>query len=164
LGVKETFMKSLHREEKGFTLIELVIAIAILGILAAVIVPNLATFLTTGDVAAANTEVANLESAASAYYADNYGTWPTNSTTLSTDGYISAVPKYAVYTFTSFGKVDTVTENSPAADDIEWNAGAHEWQKGEAPAPAPPVPVPPVPHPPVPIPIQPIPHPPVPFR
>ena len=122
-------MKGLRRGEKGFTLIELLIVVAILGILAAVIVPNLASFLGTGKVAAANTEVANVESAALAYYADHDGSWPTNSTTLSTDGYISAVPTYAVYAFTAFGKVDTVTE-TPKADGIKWNATDHKWEKG----------------------------------
>jgi len=67
--------------EKGFTLLELLIVVAILGILAAVLVPNLASFLGTGKVAAANTEVANVETAALAYYADNDGVWPTDCTT-----------------------------------------------------------------------------------
>jgi type IV pilus assembly protein PilA len=48
--------KSLKRSEKGFTLIELLVVITILGVLAAVVIPQLVSFIGRGKVEAANTE------------------------------------------------------------------------------------------------------------
>ena len=49
--------------EKGFTLIELLIVVAILGVLAAVVIPNVGRFIGRGETEAAETELSNLQSA-----------------------------------------------------------------------------------------------------
>jgi len=85
-------MKMLHRGQKGFTLIELLIVVAILGIIAAVIIPNIGTFMTMGTVSAANSEAENVKTASLAYYADA-GVWP--DTTASTSGNYSFTDYYA---------------------------------------------------------------------
>jgi type IV pilus assembly protein PilA len=77
-------MKMIHRGEKGLTLIELLIVIAILGIIAAVIIPNLAGFITAGNIAAANTEVENVKTGILSFYAA-HNEWPTSSANLTND-------------------------------------------------------------------------------
>jgi prepilin-type N-terminal cleavage/methylation domain-containing protein len=106
-------MKMLHSGQKGFTLIELLIVVAILGIIAAVIIPNIGTFMTMGTVSAANSEAENVKTASLAYYADA-GVWP--DTTSSTSGNYSFIDYYAgtlkaSYHFDDDGFLDGV--NSP---------------------------------------------------
>jgi type IV pilus assembly protein PilA len=58
------------RGQRGFTLIELLIVVAILGVLAAVVIPNVGRFLGTGESAAADTELHNVQSAVVAMMTD----------------------------------------------------------------------------------------------
>ena len=54
-------MRLPKRGEKGFTLIELLIVVAILGVLAAVIVPNVSRFFGAGEEEARKTEKSNVQ-------------------------------------------------------------------------------------------------------
>ena len=63
--------KSLHRGQKGFTLIELLIVIAILGVLAAVVIPNFTSFIGQGETEAQAVEHRTVQTAMVAVLAAN---------------------------------------------------------------------------------------------
>ena len=64
-------MRLPKRGEKGFTLIELLIVVAILGVLAAVVIPNVGRFIGRGETEAGETELSNVQSAVVAMMVDN---------------------------------------------------------------------------------------------
>jgi prepilin-type N-terminal cleavage/methylation domain-containing protein len=64
-------MQMPKRGEKGFTLIELLIVVAILGVLAAVVIPNVSRFIGRGQTEASATELSNIQAAVTAMMTDN---------------------------------------------------------------------------------------------
>ena len=90
-----------NEREKGFTLIELLIVVAILGVLAAVVIPNVGRFIGTGEDEASETEFTSIQSAVTAMMVDNelstlpnpVDTTPTNDMSSFPDTSVCGIDK-----------------------------------------------------------------------
>ncbi len=65
-------MRNFKRQERGFTLIEIIVAIAILGVLAAVAIPSVLTFLSSGERSALLTDEKQLQQVSDAFKTDKH--------------------------------------------------------------------------------------------
>lgn len=74
-----------QNDNRGFTLIELILVVAIIGVLASIILPKFADMLDRAKIAALKGHLGALRSAMALYYADNEGLMPDYSPGVSTD-------------------------------------------------------------------------------
>ncbi len=81
-SLKRRSRYKVFREEKGFTLVELITVVAIIAILGAVVTPNILKAIDGSRVVAAVSDVKIIKSAALAYYADT-GQWPQSPASAS---------------------------------------------------------------------------------
>ena len=77
----------------GFTLIELMIVVAIIGILAAIAIPKFAELIRKSSEGASKGNLGAIRSALSIYYGDMEGQYPVDMAALTVNGkYLSTLP------------------------------------------------------------------------
>lgn len=132
--------------QKGFTLIELMIVVAIIGILAAIAIPAYQDYTIRAQV----TEGLNLAGAAKAAVAETYasnGVWPATNTAAGLDAKATNISgKYVVSVAVGTGGQITITYGKDATkirnqtlvlqpwtsvnEDVSWQCGDHAMPSG----------------------------------
>ena len=107
-----------RKAKKGFTLIELMIVVAIIGILAAIAIPKFADLIRKSNEGATKGNLGAVRSALSIYYGDMEGYYPLNAEELTANGkYLSAIPKAKTPNY--HGDSSTFTNASSIGDGSE---------------------------------------------
>lgn len=127
------------KKSKGFTLIELMVVVVILGILAVVVTPRIPEMLKKAKEGATKGSLATMRSTLNIYYSDVDGYYPimatsaditTDFTTVMVPKYIKKIPEIAiptahpagnisgVYGYASLGSAPTIAEGTDGS--IAW--------------------------------------------
>lgn len=144
--------RTLSLKPSGFTLVELLVVIAIIGLLVAIVVPNLSNAKALGRDSRRVSDIKNIQLALSLYYNDNQQ-YP-NSLASLVPNYMSAVPKdpitnanyrysamNATYTSNCTGNnlpsryqlaavMERMSGSSLPGDDIDFNISTNNYCTG----------------------------------
>ena len=109
----------------GFTLIELMLVVAIIGLLAAIAIPKFANLVVKAKEASVKGKLGSLRSALTIYYSDNEGNFPgadfLASLTIGSK-YLDAIPTIGIPTAPDHPPSNGVHQNTPG----EW-VGNRAW-------------------------------------
>jgi prepilin-type N-terminal cleavage/methylation domain-containing protein len=95
-------LSKIRRRSGGFTLIELMIVIAIIAILAAILVPNFIRARAQGQLTACKSNLKNIGTALEMYSTDWAGKYP-SGTSLLTPNYLKAIPECPAASSNTYG-------------------------------------------------------------
>ncbi len=104
-------MPSRHQTQSGFTLIEIMIVVAILGILTAIAVPSYQAYVTRSKFTEASAQLSDLRTQMEQYFQDNR-TYNTTGTTCGATMPAANTVKYFSYTCTATATSYTITATS----------------------------------------------------
>ncbi len=104
----------------GFTLIELMIVVAIIGILAAIAIPKFAELIRKSSEGASKGNLGSIRSALSIYYGDMEGLYPSQMASLTVSGkYLATVPVSKAPNYHSDSS--TAEEDAAPSDGSGWH-------------------------------------------
>lgn len=115
-----------HKAAKGFTLIELMIVVAIIGILAAIAIPKFADLVTRSKESSVKGSLGSIRSAISIYYSDTEGVFPPTLAGLTENGkYLREIPRVAIPTTSVANGVpsDTNHDSDNGVSNVSPGAG-----------------------------------------
>ena len=123
------------RSQRGFTLIEILVVLTILGVIAVVVILNLTGFLRSGAEESANTEAHQVQSAVIAYMsANNINSWDgtvDKSGTSDAHSYLLNPGRIqAIYTITDGKIASAIAYPDGKWSDCTWSVATRAWECG----------------------------------